>query len=83
MPPMVIHRIIWANNTYYATRRASRQEIEEVLLRAGTSFRRNLSGRAATHQATGRTEAGRPLTVVFIYLRVDQAAIPINAWERR
>ena len=48
-----------------------------------SAFRRNLRGRAATHLATGRTEAGRRLTVAFIYLSATRTAVPISAWENR
>jgi hypothetical protein len=78
---MRIRHIIWANNTSYATRRATIQEIEDVLLSASSSFRRNLSGRAGTHRATGKTRESRPLTVIFIYRSEGRMAIPINAWE--
>jgi hypothetical protein len=67
----------------YATRRATITEIEDVLLDPKSALRRNLRGRAATHLATGRTEAGRRLTVAFIYLSATRTAVPINAWENR
>jgi len=81
MPPMRIAYVVWGANTAYATRRATIGEIEDVLLTHGAKFRRNLRNRAATHTATGRTEAGRLLTVAFIYQPDGRAAIPINAWE--
>lgn len=81
MPPMRISQVYWGENTMYATRRATIDEIEHVLLAAGTKFRRNLRHRVATHLATGRTEAGRPLTVAFIYKSRSRMAVPINAWE--
>jgi hypothetical protein len=77
---MRINMILWGNNTSYATRRATIDEIEDVLMSASSSFRRNLPGRAGTHQASGRTRQNRPLTVIFIYRSADRAAIPINAW---
>ncbi len=78
---MRIRDVLWNGNTFYATRRATIEEIEEVLLNYRSSFRRNLPGRAATHIAKGRTKAGRPLTVAFRYRRADQSARPINAWD--
>jgi hypothetical protein len=80
VPPMRISSIIWGNNTEYATRRATIEEIEDVLKSASSSFRRNLPGRAATHTASGRTRDNRPLTVAFIYRGEDRSAIPITAW---
>jgi hypothetical protein len=82
MPPMTIARIYWGRNTAYATRRATRKEIEEVLLDHRSVFRRNLRGRAASHVAAGRTATGRPLTVAFIYVRGTRTAVPVNAWEK-
>ncbi len=73
MPPMRISSVNWSANTFYSTRRASIEEIEHV--------RRNLRGRAATHVATGRTAAGRMLTVAFIYSADGRTATPINAWD--
>jgi hypothetical protein len=80
---MRISQVIWGRNTAYATRRASVEEIEDVLLAHGSTFRRNLRGRVATHTASGRTANGRALTVAFVYLRRLRAAVPINAWEDR
>jgi hypothetical protein len=80
LPGMRISTIYWPSTTH-ATRRASVTEIEEVLLSSATTFRRNLPGRAGTHLAVGRTAAGRPLTVAFIYLREQRTAIPVTAWE--
>jgi len=81
VPPMRISSVNWSANTFYATRRASIEEIEHVLLAPGAKFRRNLRGRAATHLATGRTAAGRMLTVAFIYSAEGRTATPINAWD--
>jgi hypothetical protein len=67
-------------NTYYATRRATVGEIEEVFANHPT-IRGNLRGRAASHLAIGRTDAGRPLTVAFLYRDDLNAAVPITAWE--
>lgn len=53
-------------NTTYATKRATVAEIEEVFANRPV-IRTNLRRRAATHLATGTTDAGRPLTVAFIY----------------
>ena len=83
MPPMRLDQIYWGHNAAYATRRATMIEIEDVLLNPHSAFRRNLRGRAATHVATGRTQAGRRLTVAFIYRATTRTAIPINAWENR
>ncbi|WP_203708633.1 hypothetical protein [Asanoa iriomotensis] len=78
---MRISSVKWGANTLYATRRASIKEIEHVLLTPGAKFRRNLRGRAATHIATGRTPAGRMLTVAFVYSPEGRGATPINAWD--
>ncbi len=75
--------IYWGQNTAYATRRATISEIEDGLLDPNSAFRRNLPGRAATHVVSGRTAAGRRLTVAFIYRSTSRVAIPINAWENR
>jgi hypothetical protein len=40
------------------------------------------AGRVATHLAIGTTDAGRPLTVAFIYFAETNTAYPITAWER-
>jgi len=82
VPPFRIALIEWGANTTYATRRATQSEIEDILIDPKTVFRRNLPGRAATHVAQGRTSAGRPLVVAFIYKAGARAAVPINAWER-
>jgi hypothetical protein len=83
MPPMRIQNVYWSNNVGHATRRATMSEIEEVLLSRSSSFRRNVAGRKATHIAKGRTAAGRPLVVAFIYQADTRTAIPITAWEDR
>jgi hypothetical protein len=80
---MRLQQVYWGHNTAYATRRATIVEIEEVLLDPSSAFRRNLRGRAATHLVSGRTAAGRRLTVAFIYRSGSRTAIPINAWENR
>jgi hypothetical protein len=81
VPPMRIRHIVWGGNAPYATRRATIEEIEEVLLDHRSDFRRNLTGRAATHIAKGRTRDRRPLVVAFIYAPASRSAKPINAWE--
>ena len=83
MPPMRIRIILWNGNTFYATRRATIEEIEHVLRDHTSDFRRNLPNRRATHVAKGRTAAGRPLVVAFIYRAADRSATPITAWEDR
>jgi protein gp37 len=83
LPPMHIRNILWGRNTSYATRRATIDEIEDVLRAANSSFRRNTKGRVATHKAVGRTADGRPLAVLFIYAAETRSATPINAWEER
>jgi len=80
---MRLEQIYWGHNTPYATRRATITEIEDVLLDPTSVFRRNRRGGAAIHLATGRTEAGRRLTVAFIYLSATRTAVPINAWGNR
>jgi hypothetical protein len=81
MPPVKVLLVEWGTNTTYATRRATVTEIEEVFANRPT-FRSNLRGRAATHLAIGATDAGRPLTVAFIYTAETHTAYPITAWER-
>jgi hypothetical protein len=54
MPPVKVLLVQWDINTTYATKRATRAEIEEVFANRLT-IRRNLRGRAATHLALGVT----------------------------
>jgi hypothetical protein len=56
MPPVKILLVQWGPNTTYATKRATRAEIEEVFANRPT-IRTNLRGRAATHLALGVTDA--------------------------
>ncbi len=81
MPPVKVLLVLWGANTTYATKRATVAEIEEVFGNRPT-FRTNLRGRVATHLAIGATDAGRPLTVAFIYNAENHTAYPITAWER-
>jgi uncharacterized DUF497 family protein len=81
MPVVRIHAVVWDVNTYYATRRATTEEIEEVFANQPI-IRRNLRHRTGSHIAVGRTDAGRRLTVAFIYLEEINAAVPITAWEK-
>jgi hypothetical protein len=83
MPPMRISRVVWNANAAYATRRATTQEIEDVLLDHTSRFRRNLPGRVASHVAIGRTREGRRLAVAFIYRSNGRVAVPISTWEDR
>jgi hypothetical protein len=83
VPSFRISFIKWANNTVYATRRATHTEIEEVLTDHRSLFRRNLPGRTATHVVDGRTRAGRRLVIAFLYQPEGRTAIPLTAWERR
>jgi hypothetical protein len=80
MPAVHVSLIYWDRNTAYATKRARVHEIEEVFANRPV-IRRNLRGRVATHLAVGRTDAGRRLTVAFIYLATTNTAVPITAWE--
>jgi hypothetical protein len=81
MPPVKVLLVQWDRNMTYATKRATRAEIEEVFANRPT-VRTNLRGRVATHVAVGVTDAGRPLTVAFIYYAETNTAYPITAWER-
>jgi hypothetical protein len=81
MPPVTVLFVQWDRNVTYATKRATRLEIEEVFANRPV-FRTNLRGRAATHLALGATDAGRPLTVAFIYYAETNTAYPITSWER-
>lgn len=81
MPPVKVLSVVWGRNTTYATKRATETEIEQVFDN-GPTFRGNLRGRAGTHLAIGVTDAGRPLTVAFIYNAANHTAYPITAWER-
>ena len=81
MPPVKVLLVQWDSNITYATKRATRAEIEDVF--AGRPvIRTNLRGRVATHLAIGTTDAGRKLTVAFIYYPETFTAYPITAWER-
>jgi hypothetical protein len=81
MPPVKVLLVQWGQNITYATKRATRSEIEEVFVNR-PGIRKNLRGRAATHLAIGTTDAGRKLTVAFIYYAETNTAYPITAWER-
>jgi hypothetical protein len=59
----------------------TRSEIEEVFVNRPV-IRKNLRGRAATHLTIGTTDAGRKLTVAFIYYAETNTAYPITAWGR-
>ena len=82
MPPVRISTLLWGTNTLHVTRRATVSEVEEVFANQ-PMIRGNLRGRVATHLASGRTDAGRPLTVAFIYRPEINAAVPITVWENR
>lgn len=82
MPPIKILYIQWDRNTTYATKRATRAEIEEVFGNRPT-IRTNLRGRVATHLAIGATSMGRPMVVAFIYIPETNTAYPITAWEKK
>jgi hypothetical protein len=77
-----IETVRWGANWYHATRRASREEIEEVFANSPRVVR-NLRGRTADWLAIGATDAGRSLTVAFIYDAQAHEAWPITAWENR
>lgn len=81
MPPVKVLVVHWDRNLIYATRRATRAEIEAVFANQPI-IRTNLRGRVATHLAIGATETGRPLTVAFIYYPETNTAYPITAWEK-
>jgi hypothetical protein len=81
VPPVKVLWVQWDHNTTYATKRATRQEIEEVFANRPT-IRTNLRGRVATHLAIGMTDARRPLAVAFIYHPDTHSAYPVTAWER-
>jgi hypothetical protein len=80
MPPVRVLLVQWDQNITYATKRATRSEIEEVFVNRPV-IRKNLRGRAATHLVIGTTDAGRKLTVAFIYYAETNTAYPITAWE--
>jgi hypothetical protein len=81
MPPVKVLLVQWGANVTYATKRAMRTEIEEVFANRPT-IRTNLRGRTATHLALGVTDAGRKLTVAFVYYAETNTAYPITAWEQ-
>jgi hypothetical protein len=81
MPPIKVLLVQWGTNITYATKRATRAEIEELFANRPT-IRINLRGRAASHIALGVTDAGRRLTVAFIYTAATNTAYPIAAWEQ-
>lgn len=80
MASIKVRLVQWGANTAYATRRATRHEIEE-LFDNRPAIRANLRGRVATHLAIGATDEGRKLTVAFIYYAQTRTAYPITAWE--
>jgi hypothetical protein len=81
VPPVKVLLVQWGHNITYATKRATRGEIEEVFANRPV-IRTNLRGRVATHLAIGVTDAGRKVTVAFIYFEQTNTAYPITAWER-
>jgi hypothetical protein len=81
MPPVKVLLVQWGANTTYATKRATVSEVEEVFANRPV-IRINLRGRVATHLALGVTDAGRRLTVAFIYYAETNTAYPVTAWER-
>ena len=81
MPPVKVLLVQWGANTTYATKRATVSEVEEVFANRPV-IRTNLRGRVATHLALGVTDAGRRLTVAFIYYPQTNTAYPVTAWER-
>jgi len=81
VPPFKIRHIDWDKNYWHATRRATRDEIRDVLLSPASSFRRNLPGRVASHIAYGRTADGARIGVAFKYVREARTAVPITAWR--
>jgi hypothetical protein len=80
MPPVRVLRVDWGANETYATRRATTQEIREVFSNSPV-IRGNRRGRTASHVAIGVTDAGRKLTVAFIYAAATRTAVPITSWE--
>jgi hypothetical protein len=81
MPPVKVLLVQWGANTTYATKRATVSEVEEVFANRPV-IRTNLRARVATHLALGVTDAGRRLTVAFIYYSQTNTAYPVTAWER-
>jgi hypothetical protein len=65
---------------HHLTKRATTEEIKQVFANS-PRYGHNLRGRTATHRATGLTDAGRPLTIPFIYDEETYTAIPITAYE--
>jgi hypothetical protein len=51
-------------------------------VRQPPTIRTNLRGRTATHLALGVTDAGRKLTVAFVYYAETNTAYPITTWEQ-
>jgi hypothetical protein len=79
MPAIRVSVIHWGPNAVYATRRARVHETE--VFANHPVMRSNLRNRVAAHLAIGRTDAGRRLTVAFIYVAATNTAVPITAWE--
>jgi hypothetical protein len=73
-PPVKVLLVQWGANTTYATKRATVSEIEEVFDNRPV-IRTNLRGRVATHPALGEMDAGRKVTVAFIYYAVTNRHI--------
>lgn len=81
-PKVIIEALRWGANWHHATRRASQGEIAEVFANR-PRIERNRRGRTADWRAIGATDAGRSLTVPFIYDPQAREAWPITAWENR
>lgn len=81
-PKVIIETLRWGANWHHATRRASQGEIGEVFANR-PRIERNRRARTANWKAIGVTDAGRSLTVPFIYDDQTRAAWPITAWENR
>jgi hypothetical protein len=81
MPRIRVLRVhIDVRRVHHLTKRATTDEIDEVFAN-GPRYEHNLRGRAGKYRAVGRTDAGRPLTVPFIYDKETQTAIPVTAYE--
>ncbi len=83
MPPVRIRALRWdLAPVTYITRRATITEIEEVFANGPTIYASNRADRRSTHKAVGRTDAGRRLTIPFIYLSETNEAVPITCWQQ-
>jgi hypothetical protein len=81
MPRLRVRRVQFDEGRLdHLTKRATIREIAQVFAN-GPRYQHSLRGRVADYRAVGRTDAGRPLTIPFIYDEETRTAIPVTAYE--